>query len=287
MSDVDFIVVDFDGGEMLLRCLRSLLQQSVRPSSVIVVDNGSDIPTAQRVSEIELPFIHVRLERNSGFTGGVNAGWTRTTAPFVALLNNDVELSPEWTEKLRDRLHHDATLGAAQSVILGTDALVDGAGIALQRSRYLQRGYGTDFLDRAEWPPVWGVSATATIYRREALQSVARGAAILDPRFFAYYEDVELSARLRLRGWNLEVVDEPLAVHRASATRARLGARAAYLQARNRHFVQRLHHPGGAVALLAEDLAELARDVRHRRIAAAFARLRGVAAGAVLPLRRG
>ena len=62
---------------------------------------------------------------------------------------------------------------------------------------YFQRGHGSPVAAEPSWPEVWGISGTAALYRRAALHSVAVRDEIVDGRFFAYYEDVELSARLR------------------------------------------------------------------------------------------
>jgi GT2 family glycosyltransferase len=285
---VDVVIVDLDGGPMLIDCLRSVAAQSVRPDRVILVDNGSSTPTRLLVGGIDLPLIHVRLEENRGFTGGVNAAVPHLRSDFVALLNNDVTLDPRWLETMIERLQADVRLAAVQSWILGADGSVDGAGISIDRGRFIQRGHSTSVGDEALWPEVWGVSATAALYRREALVSAAvREGEIVDGRFFAYYEDVELSARLRAAGWALAVAPQPLATHLGSASRGRLGSRATFLQARNRHWVLSLHPSiSSRGALLGEDLRELAASVRRLRFRDAVARIRGVAAALSRPLRR-
>src|SRR5262249_42369622 len=104
-------------------------------------------------------------------------------------------------------------------------------------------------------PQAWGVSATATLYRRAAL-----GDRVFDPRFFAYYEDVELCARLHQGGWRTAVLPIDRATHRGSASASILGSRARRLRTRNRYFVARLHRGVGRIsALLIEDLKLLAK----------------------------
>ncbi|HET7711743.1 MAG TPA: hypothetical protein VFL80_07410, partial [Thermoanaerobaculia bacterium] len=64
MSDVDVIVLDIDGGEMLQECLESVLAQSTTPRRVMVFDNGSSVPAQSRVPEkVEV----LRSESNRGF----------------------------------------------------------------------------------------------------------------------------------------------------------------------------------------------------------------------------
>ena len=65
---------------------------------------------------------------------------------------------------------------------------------------------------------------------------------------FAYYEDVELCARLRARGWSLALRREILATHAGSATAHRLGGRRLFLQTRNRYVVARAWPGAGRLA---------------------------------------
>ncbi|MBV8516478.1 MAG: glycosyltransferase family 2 protein [Acidobacteria bacterium] len=240
-TDVDVIVLDLDGGAMLRDCLGSIHAQSVPPRRIVVFDNGSRVP-------VEVPgAVILRSDTNLGFARGVNEAFARTSAPYVALINNDVVLDRDWLATVRDALDRDERLAAVQTLIRRPDGLLDGAGIDISDGTYRQIGHAQPVGAPLAVP--WGVSATATLYRRAAL-----GARVFDERFFAYYEDVELCARLRRDGWRLAVLPFVEATHRGSATGAKLGARALRLRTRNRYFVARLHRGVGRIrALLWED----------------------------------
>src|SRR5207253_3163108 len=85
------------------------------------------------------------------------------------------------------------SVAAAQTILRRDAATIDGAGIDISDGTIRQLGSGLPL--GTAMPPAWGVSATAALYRRSAL-----GDRVFDPRFFAYYEDVELCARLHERG---------------------------------------------------------------------------------------
>jgi GT2 family glycosyltransferase len=242
MSAVDVIVLDIDGGAMLDDCLASIRAQSL-PARILVFDNGSRLPVAQRVPGVEV----LRSETNLGFAGGANAAFRETTAPYVALVNNDVVLHAGWLVAVVEALDRDARLAAAQTLICSPDGLIDGAGIDVSDGTFRQIGHGL-----AVGSPLavaWGVSATAVLYRRSGV-----GDRLFDERFFAYYEDVELCARLRAAGWRTAVLPMVLATHRGSSSAGALGGSALRLRTRNRYFVARLHHGAGRIgALLWED----------------------------------
>ena len=241
MSDVDVIVLDIDGGAMLAECLASIHGAA----RVIVFDNGSRVPTSYPNVEI------VRSETNLGFARGANEAYRKTTAPFVALINNDVVLEPDWLEHVRDALDRDAQLAAVQTIIRRPDGAIDGAGIDISDGTYRQIGHG-----QAVGTPLhvaWGVSATATLYRSSAL-----GGRMFEERLFAYYEDVELSARLRRDGWRTAVLPVVKATHRGSATAKALKGDALRLRTRNRYLVARMHPGVGRVRSLLWEDARLA-----------------------------
>src|SRR5258708_15424745 len=216
MSAVDVTVLDLDGGDLLTDCLDSLDAQTILPQRVIVLDNGSRVPVAHRLGE--RPGLRVeilRSETNLGFTGGVNEAFRHVTSTFVALINNDVVLDPDWLESMLEVVT-DVAVGAVQSVMRRDHATVDGAGIDVSDGTIRQIGHGAPL--GSALSPAWGVSATAALYRKNAL-----GERVFDPRFFAYYEDVELSARLHETSWTTVVLPVAKATHRGSQSAARLG----------------------------------------------------------------
>ncbi|HYS56072.1 MAG TPA: glycosyltransferase [Thermoanaerobaculia bacterium] len=244
MSDVDVIVLDATGGgEMLRDCVRSI----AGAGTIIVFDNGSPAPI--RIDGARV----IRSEQNIGFAAGVNEAYRHTTAAYVALINNDVVLDRDWMDVTREALDDDPKLAAVQTILRRDARTIDGAGIDVNDGTFRQIGYGLPM--GSALPQPWGVSATATLYRRAAL-----GDRVFDPRFFAYYEDVELCARLHDAGLRTAVLPIDKATHRGSASASILGAAAKRLRTRNRYFVARLHRGVGRIsALLIEDLELLAK----------------------------
>jgi hypothetical protein len=260
---VDAIVVNRDGGGALFRALASLERQKGVSLSLVVVDNASAADERARIAR-EAPAARViGFSRNLGFAGGANEGIARTRAPFVLLLNNDAVLEPDYVARLAARLELDGRLAAAQGLVLSQDGRqVDGAGL-----EWNARGEAIPILSGADASlaprepfEVTGVSATATLYRREALEAVAREGAAFDVAFFAYYEDVDLALRLARAGWRFTCDPRAVARHEGSLTGLRTPFRRALWTARNRwRTLFRNFTPGliaGSLpALLAADLA--------------------------------
>jgi GT2 family glycosyltransferase len=274
---VDAVVVNRDGGSALFRALASLERQAGVALSVVVVDNASSEAERQRIAR-EAPAARVvAFSRNLGFAGGANEGIARTRAPFVLLLNNDALVEPDYVARLAARLELDGRVAAAQGLVTSEDGRqIDTAGLAWNARGEAVPVLGGKDASQAPREPfeVSGVSATATLYRREALEAVTRGGSVFDGAFFAYYEDVDLSLRLRRAGWRFVCDPRALARHEGSRTGRRTPIRRALWTARNRwRTLFRNFTPG----LIGRSLPALLRaDVAHARAV-------GVA-GFVLPL---
>ena len=159
-----------------------------------------------------------QLPRPAGFARAANAGIAVSRGRLIALVNDDAVLATGWTRTLLaalgacdgadPRISADSPLAAAQGLNLlpaGTgkdDARIDGAGLAWNRRwQAIQIDRGKSAPPAGGEPrPIYGVSATAAIYRREALVAVSPAGGALRPfneRLDSYYEDVELADRLR------------------------------------------------------------------------------------------
>jgi N-acetylglucosaminyl-diphospho-decaprenol L-rhamnosyltransferase len=271
MTDVSVIVLDIDGGDMLRACLDSIASQTLIPREVIVFDNGSRTPVAQRIAFRQA--LHLfRSDTNLGFAAGNNEAFRHATGNYIALVNNDVVLDRDWLATVAAALDAAPKLAAVQTIIRRDDATIDGAGIDISDGTFRQIGHAAVVGDRVSGvgerttsisptpdsrpaTPAWGVSATAAIYRRDAL-----GNCIFDERFFAYYEDLDLCARLHEAGWRTEVLPVIKATHRGSQSAPVLGGDALRLRTRNRYFVARRHRGVGRIsALLWEDLKLIVR----------------------------
>jgi N-acetylglucosaminyl-diphospho-decaprenol L-rhamnosyltransferase len=304
MSEIDYIVLDHDGGPMLEACIASIDRQTRPAARVIIVDNGSRTPVSVRLGRAANRIVD-RSETNLGFAAGANRGMRHIAAEYVAFVNNDVVLASDWSASVGAALDGDFRSAAAQSVILRPDGRVDGAGIDISDGTYRQAGHGLPLgeltAEGAAGPGAlgaasavhgpgarpWGVSATAAIFRTAALRAVSQGDEVFDSRFFAYYEDVELSARLVAAGWRMALVPSPKATHAGSASAPLLGRRALALRTRNRHWVHRLHPSVGRLGpLLWEDAAALLRQMVAGHLADAATLFSGVVAGRLARLDR-
>jgi N-acetylglucosaminyl-diphospho-decaprenol L-rhamnosyltransferase len=188
---------------------------------IVLVDQG-DIPVEIPPGLVDRV---VRLPVNRGFTGGTNAGIAIGTGArdFLATVNDDLLVEPGWTAALVAALDREPRAAAAQGVNLQLDrpTVADGWGIAWNRAyQAVQLGHGLSALVPDQpTREVFGVSATAALYRLAALTAVTLlDGQVFDERLGSYYEDADLADRLRAAGWTALCVPAARARHAGSAS---------------------------------------------------------------------
>lgn len=203
-------------------------------SRVVVWQGEAAAPTLDPVDRL------LMLPAPVGFAAAVNRGLVACATELVAVVNDDAVIAPGWFAALGAVLAADRRVAAVQGVNLDPAERVDGCGIGWNRwlqAIQLRRG---EVAPAAADPlrAVFGVSATAALYRRSALDAVALpGEGVFDPRLDSYYEDVDLGVRLRAAGWRSACVPAARVRHLGSATGGRNRRRLSYLLHRNRWWV--------------------------------------------------
>jgi hypothetical protein len=251
--------------DVALECLQSLRQSCViTPADVIVVDDCSGDDTPDRLQTHFPEFRHVRRDVNGGFAVAANTGLRAAPADaaYIALVNSDAVVDPDWLVPALAALRADAGLGSVAPRIMhvGRPALIESAGLAYTiagwgRRRGLGRTFGPPYDSPAE---VLGPTGCAAIYRRAALCDVN---ALFRDDFVCYYEDVELALRLRARGWRCRYEPASVVHHRVSVSYARRPAERMLRISGNLERVFWRHMPGRLMPLAL--LHHLAFDVLH------------------------
>lgn len=246
-GDVTVVVVTWEQRDLVLGCLQSLARQTV-PHRVLVVDNASTDGTAELVAE---HFPNARILRqtsNLGFAGGVNAAMDVVDTRFVALLNNDAQADPRWLEASLAALRPPSVAAVTSKMLLAergafaepgsrggatlSVATINNAGVVLLRSGYgADRGLGALDDDRFASPvEVFGFSGGAVVMRTLAAKAVGG----LNADYFMYYEDTDLSWRLRLAGWRIVYAPGAVVHHLHAASSDRQSEMFAFHNERNR-----------------------------------------------------
>jgi GT2 family glycosyltransferase len=286
---IDVVVVAYGHVELTESCLRHLAAQT-RAHRLIVADNGSTDGTAERVRALHPDAGLVRFADNQRFAVACNAGVAAGGGDVVVLLNNDVDVRPDFLERLVAPLQADASVGSVAALCIRPDERhIDSIGMTADVTLAgFPRLQGRPVEEAGSPRPVLaGPAGTAAAYRRSAWAQAGG----LDEHFTAYFEDFDLALRLRGAGWGTVAAPGAVAVHLGSATFGHRSTRQRELGGFGRAYMLRryrlLRGPGALRTALTEAIVVAGDAVISRDLAATRGRLAGWrAAGGLTPRAR-
>lgn len=216
---ISIVIPSHSRADLLRRCLATVVRHAPVGSEILIVDDASkDSVISQAAAEYSGVRV-VRQDRQSGFCAAANRGIAESRADVVELLNDDTEVEPGWVEAAL-RCFADPRVVAVAPLVLQIASVperVDSAGDSYHIAGFAQKQWHGSYVAGApaKAMPVFGASASSAFYRRDALVN----AGMFSESLGSYFEDVDLSFRLRRAGG--EIVFEP-------ASRVRHHAHASY-----------------------------------------------------------
>ena len=207
---VSIIIVNYNGKELLQKCLDSLLKVNYNNFEIILVDNNSTDGSVEFITKNYPSLIIIKLDSNKGFAEPNNVAAKISKGKYLLFLNNDTVVTPNFISEMVKVMETDKKIAVCQSLLLKPDGSVDSSG---------------DFIDHL------GVvynSKTEIDEIREV--SSARGASMLvrsdifekldgfDQKFFVTFEDVDLCWRSWILGYRVLIIPTSIVYHEGGIT---------------------------------------------------------------------
>lgn len=247
---ISIILINWNGYRDTVECLNSLQKISYPKYEIIIVDNGSENESVEKISEwcrknnIRLleynqteakaggsakkestiknlsskqKLILVRANDNLGFAGGNNLGikysLAKNDSDFILLLNNDTLVKPDFLTRLAEPLMQNPSAGAASPKIYyaSSPKKIWYAGGTISLWNATPKN-----IEKIETTPIKGLFATrhttgcATIIKKEVFLKCG----LLDEDFFFLHEDCEFSLRMRKNKFNLFFAADSVIYHK-------------------------------------------------------------------------
>lgn len=220
-NDCDVIIVNYNAGVLISKCVQSVLDSNVR--HVFVVDNGShdDSLDSLSASYCNAPVTLIRNERNLGFASACNIGVRSSTAEFLLFLNPDSILTDGSLSCMMGTLKSDPSIGMVGGLLCNPDGSEQPGGrrVFPTPRRALMRAFGLSYLSkwlpsifsdfllhREPLPdnptPVEAISGACMLVKREALRDVG----LWDEGYFLHCEDLDWCMRFSLMNWRVVFV---------------------------------------------------------------------------------
>lgn len=247
---VSVIIPNFNGIKELETLYVSLSLQTFKDFQVILADNGSSDGSVEFTEKKYPQYKILKLGKNLGFSKAVNAGikysLSEINSDYLLLLNNDIELKPDFIERAMKTFSEkkDAGFIAVKMLNFFQRDLIDDTGdfIKAYGGSPLVRGRGekdTGQYDKPEY--VFGACAGAAFYRKELFLN----AGMFDEDFFAYLEDVDLSFRFQLAGYKCFYDPEIICYHKRGETTKKFSGWETYYSEKNLVSLRLKNYPAG------------------------------------------
>jgi GT2 family glycosyltransferase len=224
------IVPVWNGRDLLERLLRTVAAQTLPANELLAIDNGSTdgAPDAARGYGARV----ISMGRNTGFAVAVNRGLREASSDWIAVLNSDVELAPDYFERL-----HAANAWFANGKLLSAadPSRIDGAYDLVSRGAAAWRaGSGQPDGPAFDEPrEIASAPWTAALFRASLFEKVG----LLEETFESYLEDVDFGLRCAALGISGRYVPEAIAYHRGSSAYGRWHPETVRLISRNQVFL--------------------------------------------------
>lgn len=231
---VHVVLLNYNAWDKTLSCLASLSASEHQPSAVILIDNHS---TDDRSAQVLSRYPRVEFIRNPdnlGFARGVNTGIRHALengAEYIWLLNNDTVVDTRALGLMLERIEQAddiAIVGGQLREVTGQQRIQSLGGGRFNRWLGLVvHCKQFSCLQKIDY-----VNGANMFLRSEALHSVG----LFDERYFMYWEDVDLSLRMRRAGWRLAIAPDAIVHHEVSGTVGRTSPlrRRLYLESADR-----------------------------------------------------
>lgn len=223
---VTVIIVHHRGREILQRCLESLFNSNYENFKVVLVDNGSEDGSVEYVDKLYHGKLEIiRSEVNLGFAKGCNLALKKVNSEYVVLLNDDTAPDSNWLRYLVGASEKSPSIGACQPKLksLTTPNYFEYSGAC----GGMLDVYGTPFCrgrifefveeDKGQYDTIAEVfwsSGAAMFLRTKAIWETG----LLDEMLYAHMEEIDLSWRMRLLGYDVICVPQSVVYHVGGST---------------------------------------------------------------------
>lgn len=217
------IIPHFNKLILLKECLFHLDNQNTENFDVLIVDNGSTDGSTEYIYKLcneNKKYHHIFLNENMGFAYAVNRGFDyaiKNSYAYSILLNNDAYIEDSFVKELMMSIStSDKTFAVSSMMINYHDKdLIDSFGDNYCILGWAFQGHVGERVDSINSNEnCFSACGGAAIYRNEILREIG----FLDESFFAYLEDIDLSYRAKLHGYNIKNCFRARCYHLGSAT---------------------------------------------------------------------
>lgn len=238
---VSIIVLNYNAGDLLIDCVKSLFETSYVNYEVIVVDNASNDGSHKKCKE-RFGRIHlIENTENLGYCEGNNVGIRQAKGEFVVILNPDTIVDPNWLKELvsafyqyGDGMYQPKFLTTTDhSILMSTGNMIQLFGFGYSR------GKGEKDNNQFENHEIVGYASGTCLFTS---MRIMKKLGMFDSFLFAYHDDLDLCWRAALQGIKSHYVPKSIVYHPPEGFSFKWSAFKYYLLERNRQYCLLTHY---------------------------------------------
>lgn len=231
------IMPNFNGLIHLDECLKALREQSYKNFKTLIVDDCSSDDSVEFIKK-NFPEVDIlQNEKNISFAPSINKGIRygieRYNVSYVAPLNNDTHVNPEWLMQMVAKIESEPNLCAVAANMIfydQRDTINSQGGYFDKVGNAYDLNWGKKIADQKEvhayvLAPCFG----ACLIKTSTLKDIG----LLDERYASYWEDLDWGWRANVLGYKVAFAKDAVLYHKGSATWKKFPARKMYLCLRN------------------------------------------------------
>lgn len=223
-TKVAFVIVCWNNEKLLQDCLESIMAQTYSNHITFLVDNGSKDDSIKVARQTMQDINIIETGKNNGFARGNNIGINEAikepSIGYVALLNTDARLDKEWLNTITDFSKRKPKAALLQGTTLNyfDKKIIDSTHLYMTKGGQAAQGSWLEsYFEELGPKKVFGVNAAACLITRAFVEAQPYKN-FFDESFFMYLEDVDISARATIMGWDNYLVPGAKAFHIGSAS---------------------------------------------------------------------
>lgn len=230
---VSIVIPNYNAGNDLGECLKSLRGLKYKEKEIIVVDSGSTDGSAQMVSE-KFPEVRLIETEMMGIGEANNVGIRAAKGELIIFdLNSDDLVDENWLGELVESVEISPDIGIAcgKRLLRNQNGILDSAGASIHCLTGTVPAIGRGRKDSPKYNIMKEVDyVPVPMVKREVFEKIG----LCDPEYYLYYEEPDFCVRARKAGYKILYVPSALFWHRRSSTVGKQNPRKHYYERRNR-----------------------------------------------------
>ncbi len=222
---VSTVILNYNGKDFLEKYIPFFKSNSYSNHKLYIVDNASTDGSLRWLRSNHPGIEVIALSKNEGYAGGYNAALSKIESKYYAIVNSDVEITPDWLDPIIRMMEADETIASVQPKILSeaqrgyfeyagaAGGMMDALGYPFCRGRILQK-IERDTGQYEDETSVFWASGAAFVIRSDVFHKAGG----FDPDYFAHQEEIDLSWRLQLMDYKIMSCPSSIVYHVGGGT---------------------------------------------------------------------